>query len=418
MNVAAHPAHEAALRNAAAAERHEARVHAWVVSDYARALEQARAVGSGAASGLLAGKLIGVKDIIDVAGFPTGCGSPIYAGRMPADDAASVALIRQAGGVIAGKTATSEFAYFAPSRTANPYDAGCTPGGSSSGSAAAVATGMVEIALGTQTAASITRPASFCGIYGFKPTFGSYSLSGVKTLAHSLDTLGTMSRSVADVALMHAVLTRQVPAPPVAAKPRIGLCRTPSWPKATPDCAAALEGARDVLKSAGAEVTEIALPPEYDGLADLQMLIMAYDAARDLAYEDTAHRARLSPQIRELIDKGRAIPGREYADAQCRAAEARLAAGALFDRCDVILAPAATGEAPAGLQATGDPIFSRMWTLLQLPTICVPGFEGAQGLPIGVQFLGPLHEDRRLLDHAAWIEAAFGDLKPRYRSGW
>lgn len=418
MNVVPRRAHEAALRNAAAAERHEGRVHAWVVSDYAQAVEQARAIDAEISPGSLAGKLIGVKDIIDVAGYPTGCGSPIYERSAPGKDAASVALIRQAGGIIVGKTATTEFAYFAPSGTTNPYNVNCTPGGSSSGSAAAVATGMVEIALGTQTAASITRPASFCGVYGFKPSFGSYSLSGAKTLAHSLDTLGTLARSVSDVALMHAVLTRQTADLPVATKPRIGFCKTPAWPNATPDCVAALESACRTLRSAGTEVTDVALPAEFDALADAQMLVMAYEAARDLAYEETVHRHQLSAQIRELIDKGRAISAQDYANAQHRAAEARLAARALFDQCDVILAPAAPGEAPTGLHATGDPIFSRMWTLLQLPTICVPGFEGARGLPIGVQFLGHMYGDRQLLDHAAWIEAAFRDLKPRYRSAW
>jgi Asp-tRNA(Asn)/Glu-tRNA(Gln) amidotransferase A subunit family amidase len=411
-------AHENALRNAAAADRHEGRVHAWVACDYAQAVERARAIDAEPSPGALAGKLIGVKDIIDVAGYPTRCGSPIYENCPPAEDAASVALIRQAGGVIVGKTATTEFAYFAPSRTTNPYNADCTPGGSSSGSAAAVATGMVEIALGTQTAASVTRPASFCGIYGFKPSFGSYSLAGVKTLAHSLDTLGTLARSVSDIALMHAVLTRQPAEPPVPAKPRIGLCKTPAWPKASPDCVAALGDACRTLQAAGAEVTEIVLPAQYDALADAQMLIMAYDAARDLAHEATAFGHQLSPQIRALIDNGCAISAQDYADAQRRAAEARLAGRALFDGCDVILAPAAPGEAPAGLAATGDPIFSRMWTLLQLPTICVPGFEGARGLPIGVQLLGPMYEDHRVFDHAAWVEAAFRDLKPRYRSAW
>jgi Asp-tRNA(Asn)/Glu-tRNA(Gln) amidotransferase A subunit family amidase len=419
MNVVPRLAHEAALRNAAAAERHEDRVQAWIVSDYAQALERARAIDAAPSAGPLAGRLIGIKDIIDVAGYPTRCGSPIYESCSPSvEDAASVALIREAGGIIAGKTATTEFAYFAPSRTTNPYNVGCTPGGSSSGSAAAVATGMVEIALGTQTAASVTRPASFCGIYGFKPSFGTYSLSGAKTLAHSLDTLGTLARSVADIALMHAVLARQSADQPAATKPRIGFCKTPAWPEATPDCVAVLGGACRTLQSAGAEVTEVDLPSEYDALADAQMLIMAYDAARDLAYEAMAHGQLLSPQIRDLIDKGRAIPAEDYAEAQRRAAEARLSARALFDHCDVILAPAAPGEAPAGLAATGDPIFSRMWTLLQLPTICVPGFEGAQGLPIGVQFLGPMYGDRELLDHAAWIEAAFRDLEPRYRSAW
>jgi Asp-tRNA(Asn)/Glu-tRNA(Gln) amidotransferase A subunit family amidase len=408
-------AHARALRNAAAAESHESRVRAWVVSDYDRAVARAREIDAEAATGPLAGKLVGVKDIIDAAGFPTRCGSPIYEGRAAAADAASVALIREAGGVIAGKTATTEFAYFAPGPTTNPYDANRTPGGSSSGSAAAVATGMVEIALGTQTAASITRPASFCGVYGFKPSFGSYSLSGVKTLAHSLDTLGTLARSVLDIALMHAVLTRQPADQPVPNRPRIGFCKTPDWAYAASDCRAALESARQTLMAAGAEIADLHLPEEFDALAETQKLIMAYDAARDLAYEEVAFRSRLSPQILELIDRGRAVSREDYAQAQHRAAEARLRARSLFDRCDVILAPAAPGEAPPGLVATGDPVFSRMWTLLRLPTLCVPGFAGAQGMPIGVQFLGALHEDCRLLDHAAWIDNAFRDLKPGYR---
>lgn len=407
------PVYERAERNAAAVRRHDKDVNAWVVADYARALEDARRMASDAASvGALEGKLIGVKDIIDVAGYPTRCGSAIYEDAPIARDAACVSLIRQAGGIIAGKTTTTEFAYFAPTRTTNPHDHGCTPGGSSSGSAAAVATGMVEIALGTQTAASITRPASFCGIYGFKPSFGAYSLAGVKTLAHSLDTLGTLARSVADIAAMHAVLARLPHRPLVARKPKIGLCRTPSWSFASADCVAALARARALLEAAGAGFVDVALPAEYDVLAETQALIMAYDAARDLAYEDVHFRDRLSPQIKALIDRGLGISHQAYVEAQARAGAARAASHAVFDRCDIVLAPAAPGEAPIGLRETGDPVFSRMWTLLRFPTICVPGFEGARHMPIGVQFLAPLHEDERLLGHAAWIAEVFTELRP------
>jgi Asp-tRNA(Asn)/Glu-tRNA(Gln) amidotransferase A subunit family amidase len=408
-------AERAAAQCIAAIERHEAKIKAWTEHDTKAALQGARSADRSARPDLLAGRLIGIKDIIDVAGFHTGCGSSIYKDRMATHDAAAVSLIKDAGGIVLGKTETTEFAYFSPSGTRNPYNPEHTPGGSSSGSAAAVATGMVPIALGTQTAASITRPASYCGIVGFKPTFGAYSLVGVKTLAHSLDTLGILARSVSDVALMHAVLSRGSPPVLRRNKPRIGYCQTPAWRFASDDTIDAMITAREALERAGAEVRGIVLPEQYDDLDQIQSNIMAYDAARDLSYEDLNHRSQLSEHICALIDSGIATPVEVYRQSHARAAAARSIADDLFQTVDVIMAPAATGEAPHGLHATGNAIFSRMWTLLHLPTICLPGFEGKGKLPIGMQFLGPLYGDQKLFDHASWIETVFDALSPGFR---
>jgi amidase len=386
----------------------EGDIGAWTELDVEGALASARAMDLEGSPRLLPGRLIAVKDIIDVLGFHTGFGSPIYAGSVPRQDAAAVALIRKAGGIMLGKTVTTEFAYFSPGKTANPHNRKHTPGGSSSGSAAAVAAGMVPIALGTQTAASITRPASFCGVVGFKPSYGHYSLVGVKTFAHSLDTLGVLTGTVADAARVHEVLSQNAVSNDRPVKPgRVGLCRTHAWNRAQAETKAAVEHAGVLLSNAGIDVEEISLPPEFEALPNVQNDIMAYEGARNLAFEYIVHNAQLSEHLKKLIDRGAGLDHEVYRTALDRAVGSRRACSEIFKRCDLVLAPAAVGEAPEGLASTGDPIFSRMWSLLWLPSICLPGFKGPQGLPVGVQFLGAFGEDWKLLAHAAWIEAMF-----------
>src|SRR5579864_7272245 len=348
----------------------EAIVGAWHYLDPEAALTAARHCDASEPSGPLHGIPIAVKDLIDTVDMPTGYGSVIYEGHRPAADASCVALARAAGAIVIGKTVTAEFACFTAGKTANPRNPAHTPGGSSSGSAAAVADFMVPLAFGTQTAGSIIRPASFCGVVGFKPSFGTIARAGVKALADSLDTVGTMARNVADAAFFAGILggrpaLREVAMP--AAPPRFGLYRTPVWEEAEPGTAAALDHARVALGRAGAEVAEIAVPSEHRSLTGAQDAIMGFELARGLAFERLQHGAELSPRLAQQIDAGMSVSADAYEAACAETAEARARLDGFFGPCVALLAPAAPGEAPAGLFYTGDPVFNRMWTLLGVP---------------------------------------------------
>ncbi len=391
-------------------EAEEPQLQAFVRWDAAQARAEAADIDKRRPEAPLAGLTLGVKDIVDALPYPTECGSPIHRGRVPASDAAAVARLRAAGAVVMGKTVTTEFAFFSPGPTRNPHDHRRTPGGSSSGSAAAVAAGFIDAGLGSQTAASITRPASFCGVVGFKPSFGSYSLAGVGGLAPSFDTLGALSRNVATMASLHAVLANpaQVPAVTNVLTPRrIGICRTPWWSEAEP---ATRNAIAEAAAAFGAEtsVEDVEMTGFDDG-AFLHAEIMAYEAARTLAGEYAGRVEDLSPVLRRMLDHGMQIGRSEHVHNLRRAEDLRARIRPLTDRFDVLLAPSAVGEAPMGLTATGDPIFSRLWTLLRLPAISLPGFIGPSGMPVGVQLLAGLYEDERLLAHALWAEA----LMPR-----
>src|SRR6266446_4577339 len=280
----------------------EERVGAWEYLDPEQARTQARARDRSPAQGPLHGVPLGIKDLIDTSDMPTCYGSPIYAGYRPAWDAASVALLRAAGAVILGKTVTTEFAMFTPGKTANPHNVAHTPGGSSSGSAAAVADMMVPLALGTQTAGSIISPASFCGVVGYKPTHGQFPVAGIKALSQTLDTLGGFARSVADFALLRAVLVGgPVQLPALERTPRLGLCRTPQWPHATAATREALETAGRQLAAAGAKVRDLELPAEFEHLVAAQETIQTHEEARCCAYELTMHREQLSSKLLELL---------------------------------------------------------------------------------------------------------------------
>ncbi len=386
----------------------EAIVGAFESFDEEQVLQTARRLDDRPDAGPLRGGPIGVKDIIDMQGHPAAWGSPIYRGRMPHGDASCVALCRAAGGNLFGKTVTTEFAYFSPGRTVNPHHPEHTPGGSSMGSAAAVADGMLPFAFGTQTAASVTRPAAYCGVIGYKASWGSFDLQGVCGLARSLDTLGFICRELDDIPLVRSVLCgdRADLAPRKESDgPRVGFVKTPHWALADEPTRSLLTRAADSL-AALTSTAEVELPSGFDELADCHHGIMSFEAAQARAHEYHAHADRLSPPFRELIEAGQAMTHDAYRNLRTRAAEAMNRLSTLFDRYDVLLAPSAPGEAPAGLTSTGNPIFSRMWTLLRVPSVTLPAGRGPAGMPLGIQLIGRLDEDHALLRDAQWIQAA------------
>jgi amidase len=394
-------------------ELREGAVHAFEYLDAEAAMAAARASDRGGGSGALRGVPIGVKDLMDTADMPTAYGSPIYRGWRPRADAAVVALARAAGAIVLGKTATTEFATFHAGPTTNPHDPGHTPGGSSSGSAAAVADGMVPLAIGSQTAGSVIRPAAFCGVVGYKPSFGLIPRAGAKLIAESLDTLGVFGRRVADAALFAGVLTAR-PEIGEAADPdalgtariELGLCRTHQWPMAAPETVALFERLPEMLARGGLTLRSKAAPAEHEPLFTAQVAIMGREAAASLAWEWTTNEAQLSSQLRKLLAAGAAVTPAAYDAAQGQAEAARRALPSFFGPHDAVLVPAAPGEAPEGLAYTGDPAFSRIWTLLGVPCISLPVGAGPGGLPLGIQLVGPVGGDARLLAVAAHVERA------------
>jgi len=390
-------------------EEREGAIGAWAHIDPDKALAEARARDQAGPRGLLHGIPLGVKDIMDTADMPTGYGSRAYHDWRPAGDAACVALARAAGAVILGKTVTTEFAALSPGKTCNPHNPAHTPGGSSSGSAAGVADSMMPLAFGTQTAGSVLRPASFCGVVGMKPSFGLIATAGTKVLAPSLDTIGGFARSVADMALFLAALTDRPELRPKepAARPRIGIYRPAPWKEAQPATLAAIDEAREKLGRAGARISERAPFPAFDDLAAAQMVIMNYEAVRNLAWERLNRANEIMPRTAALLAEGLAIPTNAYDAARATAAGARAQLDAFFDGLDAVLVPAAPGEAPP-LATTGDPVFNRPWTLLHLPCIALPGHRGPNGLPVGVQLVARPGADAQLLAIALFAEAAFG----------
>ena len=383
----------------------EAVVKAWAWLDPDHALAEARARDAARPLGPLHGVPVGVKDIFDTADMPTQMGSPIYQGHRPAADAATVAILRAAGAVILGKTVTAEFAGTHPGPTTNPHDAARTPGGSSQGSAAGVADFMVPVALGTQTGGSVLRPSSFCGIVGFKPSFGTFNRAGIKSAAESLDTIGLHARALEDVALVADVLTGREPGgiAALARPPRIGICRTPLWHLAEPETVAAVDGAAAAARAAGAAVDEVTLPAAFDALADARRAINDYERARAMAHEWRTDRDRLSPAMRATVEAGLAIPYAEYRAALARTRDCRHLLDWLFDQWDALLAPAVNGEAPPGLDYAGDPAFQALWTMLHVPAIALPTHRGPNAMPVGIQLVARRGEDDLLLSVAAWL---------------
>jgi Asp-tRNA(Asn)/Glu-tRNA(Gln) amidotransferase A subunit family amidase len=386
------------------AER-EPDVGAWVHLDPEHARAQARAVDSVREKGPLAGVPFGVKDVIDTHDMPTGMGSPIYDGHRPPADATCVAQVRQAGAVILGKTVTCEFAGLTPRATRNPHDPARTPGGSSSGSGAAVADLMAAAAFGTQTGGSVIRPSSYCGIVGFKPGFDTYSLKGVFPAAESLDTLGLHARTVDDIALLDAVLARrpETALPPLEGGHVIGLCRTWMWDSAQPETRAAVQEAATALAAAGIEVREVELPPDFERLGAMRAAINNWERAFAMGDEWRRFPDRLSEQMRATVSAGLAMERAEYDAALVQMGLCRALTEHAFAGCDVLLTPAVDGEAPVGLAATGSPQFQALWTMLHVPTITLPTHRGPNGMPVGIQLVGRPRGDLRLLAIAAGV---------------
>ena len=396
----------------------EPAVHAWSHLDAEGAMRRARALDSQPVHGLLHGLPIAVKDLFDTFDMPTGYGSPIYAGHRPAGDAAAVALARAAGAIVVGKTVTTEFATFHPGPTCNPHNPAHTPGGSSSGSAAAVADWMVPLAFGTQTAGSIVRPAAYCGVVGYKPTYGTVPRVGAKMISDTLDTIGGFGRSVPDVALFVAALSGRddlIVERTMERPPRIGVARTWEWPRAQPETVALFAQLEEDLRSAGAAVREAVLPPQFAQLAAAQTRIMVREVAQSLAHEHLAHRDALSVEMRAMIDAGLAVSPRAYDAAQALARACRALLPQVFAEVDVLVAPSAMGEAPEGIAATGDPLFSRIWTLLRVPCVHLPLAAGPSGLPIGATVVGNPGADREMLAAADWVHARGASAGERAR---
>jgi Asp-tRNA(Asn)/Glu-tRNA(Gln) amidotransferase A subunit family amidase len=369
----------------------------------------ARAEAARARPGPLHGLPLGVKDILDTADLPTEYGSPIWAGWRPRADAASVAGARAAGAVVIGKTVTTEFATRKPGPTTNPHDPRRTPGGSSSGSAAGVADGFFPIAFGTQTAGSVIRPAAFCGVVGYKPTFGLINRAGMKLMSDSLDTIGVIARSAADCALFAgAVSGRDLGDPDRRpdSNPRIGICRSPVWDNALPETQALLPRVVTALGRGGAHIEDHELPAMFNELIGAHPVVMNNESARSLGWELATARDRISTELLERLDFGLSRDEATLASAYDTLARTRAAFTQATAGLDVLITPSAPGEAPAGLGWTGDPVFNFIWTSLGVPCVTVPAGTGANGMPLGIQIVGRAGADRTVLAWAAWVAAA------------
>ena len=384
-------------------------VQAWAAFDPELALSQARARDKEPRRTRLHGIPFGVKDVFDTADLPTEYGSPIYRGNRTACDAGCVAQVREGGGVILGKTVTTEFATRHPGKTRNPHNLKHTPGGSSQGSAAAVADWMVPIAFGTQTTSSVIRPAAYCGVVGYKPSFGLVNRAGLKTLSDSLDHVGTLTRTVPDAAM----IVEELSGTPVTSfdgvsgmKPRIGFCRTAYWNQADRPTREALEQAVPRLARAGARVAEFDLDGEFARLVEVQVTISTYEMFRALAYERTRFPDLVSEALMGRLLGGGRVTRVQYEEAQAIAQRCRARLADVFRDYDALLSPSAMGEAPEGLASTGEPTFGASWTVLHCPAVSVPAFRGPRGLPLGTQVTGPYGKDGQTLQCAEWVYRA------------
>ena len=399
-------------------------IEAWTFLDPEHARAQALARDAdrreGRAIGPLHGVPVGIKDIFDTADMPTEDGTVLHAGRTPARDAAAVAMLRASGAIVMGKTVTTECATYTPGKTRNPHNPAHTPGGSSSGSAAAVAAGMVPLALGSQTNGSVIRPAAFCGVFGFKPTHGLIPRSGVLKLSRTLDHVGVFARSIEDIALIceslvgfdaadldtrprarpafQSVAAEEPPLPPLLA-----FARTPLWERADPELR---EAFGELVEHLGDRVVELDLPAITGEALAWHRTIMEAEMAANLDAEWTRGRDKLSPSLRAQLERGRAVLAFDYQQALARIPFINAGFEEIFERCDAILTPAAPGTAPKGLEATGDPSFCSLWTRAGMPAISLPLMQGENGLPIGVQLVGPRGADARLLRTARWLTNA------------
>jgi Asp-tRNA(Asn)/Glu-tRNA(Gln) amidotransferase A subunit family amidase len=402
-------------------EASEGVVKAWAFLDAELALEQARALDElrrrGRPLGPLHGIPVGVKDIYDTADMPTEYGSPIHAGRRPATDCAAVAKLREAGAVIMGKTVTAEFAFLSPGETTNPHNPAHTPGGSSSGSAAAVAAAHVPLAVGSQTNGSVVRPASFCGVYGLKPSEGMLSRHGVLQTSETLDQLGVFARTLEDIALISDAMTgfddRDAttyarPKPnfsagfkeTVPAEPAFAWFDLPFADRLSEDAA---EGFAELLDTLDGRVRKFQTPPLLDQILAHHRIVHFYEVRRNLAVEYENDRERISPALLEVFAEAKKISDDQYHDALATVAAGKEFFVDFFEDFDAIVTPSSAGEALSGLDSTGDPIFSTIWTMCGLPSLSMPLMTGAQDLPIGVQLVAGIEEDDRLCRTANWL---------------
>ncbi|TLP48424.1 amidase [Cohaesibacter sp. CAU 1516] len=369
----------------------------------------ANATSQIASSGPLKGIGLAVKDIFDTADLPTAHGSPIYHAHNPARDASIVMQARRAGCTLLGKTVTTEFAFFHPGPTRNPHNLDHTPGGSSSGSAAAVASGMAHLAIGSQTGGSIIRPAAFCGITGYKPSAGLLPKPGMKDGAWSLDTIGLYTATVADVAYAMSALTgRNCSIQPRAPfrTPKFGVVRSHSWPEADPGYKSRFNSLLEHLHSLGAELVEIEPSETWIAAFHAHQIIQDYEIRQSLAWEHDTHGDLLSPVLKQTLDFAKTITAADYDEAHLCAQEARIEAAEHLEDLDAFLSLSAPGPAPLGLASTGSSIFNRIWTLFGLPCVNVAGMQTEDGLPLGVQIIGPFMEDHHTLHIAHWLEGA------------
>ncbi|MEM7467837.1 MAG: amidase [Pseudomonadota bacterium] len=395
-------------------------IHAWQLVDYEGALATAkRADNTDEKDGLLFGIPVGLKDIIDTADLPTTYGSKAFADHQPQKHADCVKLLKDAGAIVIGKTVTTEFAFFAPGPTVNPHNHAHTPGGSSSGSAAALADCHVPLTLGTQTAGSIIRPASFNGIYGFKPSYKSYSNQGVHPLAPGLDTLGSFARSTDDLQLLDGVLRGRAAIELSALCPKkVAIVRTPYWDQAESDMHNAFNAFVHLLEESGVKIfdaeNEVSdLDTRISRIVDAQILQIAIEARDVLAPIAEKYGDLIRRETIELIKIGENAPSDAEAKVTTAKAVAEKTLNAIFTNADMILTPGALGVAPAGIAATGDPIFNRPWTFAHVPCINIPVAKDNDGLPLGVQLVGAFNDDKKLLAHAKFCgELASYNMAP------
>lgn len=396
-------------------------VQAWTSLDAEYVLKQARSADehrrTGAPVGPLHGVPIGIKDIFDTVDYPTQYGSPLYEGRRTTHDATVVSMLRQAGAIIMGKTVTAEFAVLSPGKTTNPHDASRTPGGSSSGSAAAVSSAMVPLALGTQTNGSITRPASYCGVVGYKPSFGLMSRHRVLRGSQKLDHVGVFARTVEDAALVAESIigydandadTVLLPKPDLLAKtaeeppmpPRFAFIKGPAWSKCSDDTKEAFAELVDVL---GDQIEAVDLGDVYEEVFDWHRVVMDADIAKNLSEDFERGAKQISPVLTQMIERGRKVPAIDYNLAVDRMAMFGKAFDQMFAEFDAIITPAALSEAPKGLDSTGDPACATLWTFAGMPSLSLPLLQGESGLPLGVQMVAARGDDARLFRNASWL---------------
>lgn len=406
-------------------------IGAWAHLDKEVALEQARQADEFRSRGLPVGPLhglpIGIKDIIDTSDYPTERGSVLYQGRTTTDEATLVSLLREAGAIILGKTVTTEFAVFSPGKTSNPHNTEHTPGGSSSGSAAAVASAMVPLTVGTQTNGSVIRPASYCGVYGFKPSFGRISRHGVLKQSSPLDTIGVFARSLADLALISDVLFRydandtamKPTAAPCISKllaqtppldPHFAFIRTPKWEQVESSSKDGFRELIDIVNQSVEKTIDIVdLPSDFDAIYQDHQNIMEADLAISFAREYRDGKSKLSSVLCEMIERGQKVLATEYNTSLGKIEEYRECLEEIFDEYDAILTPSTFGPAPKGLDNTGSPVMNTIWTFCGTPTINIPLLQSPDGLPVGIQVVGSLHDDARLFRTARWLLEVLND---------